>query len=121
MKSKCRFSALIMFVVISAVHCTRGGNSPSSNAPTAATTDPKALAEAGRKVYMQYCIACHATDPAQAGSVGPDLKGSSLELLRSRVLTSAYPSGYKPKRTTSVMPAFPYLEKDIPALHEFLK
>ena len=34
-------------------------------------------AERGRLVYLSSCTACHSSDPAQAGPVGPEVKGSS--------------------------------------------
>ena len=79
-----------------------------------------ALAARGRSVYMANCIACHNPNPRMDGNVGPALQGSSLELLRARVLEIRYPPGYKPKRTTKVMPPLPHLEPELPALHAFL-
>lgn len=55
-----------------------------------------------------------------AGSVGPDIYGSSRELIEARILRQAYPDGYKPKRSTHVMPALQQLQGDIPALHAYL-
>src|SRR5438270_13013604 len=65
-------------------------------------SDP--LVERGRQVYLAQCTQCHAVDPSQPGPVGPPVKGSSRELLEARILKSSYPPGYKPKRTTNVMP-----------------
>lgn len=85
-----------------------------------ATLSPEA--ERGRQVYTSQCTACHAFDPAQPGAVGPDLKGSSRELLQAKVLHASYPSGYKPKRPTSVMPPQTQLTPaDVDALAAFLK
>ena len=78
-------------------------------------------AERGRTVYTSQCTACHAFDPAQPGPVGPEVKGSSRELVEAKVLRGTYPSGYKPKRPTSVMPPQPQVAGDIPALAEYLK
>jgi mono/diheme cytochrome c family protein len=78
-------------------------------------------AERGRQVYVSQCTACHAFDPAQAGPVGPEIKGSSPELLEAKVLRGTYPQGYKPKRTTSVMPPQPQVGGDIAALAAYLK
>jgi mono/diheme cytochrome c family protein len=50
-------------------------------------------AERGRQVYLSSCIACHAADPAQAGAVGPEVKGSSPELLEAKILRGTYPPG----------------------------
>ena len=74
----------------------------------------------GRAVYLANCIACHATDPSQAGGIGPDVAGSSMELLQARVVEGEYPAGYTPKRSSGVMPPFPHLAEDLPALHAFL-
>lgn len=78
------------------------------------------LESRGKGVYMSNCIACHNPDAALAGSIGPAIAGSSLELVQARVLTRAYPPGYKPQRDTEVMPDFPQLKDDIPALHAYL-
>ncbi len=78
-------------------------------------------AERGRQVYLSSCIACHNADPAAPGPVGPEIKGSSLELLEAKLLRGTYPPTYKPKRPTSVMPPQTQVEKDIPALAAYLK
>ena len=78
-------------------------------------------AERGRAVYNGQCTACHNFDPSQPGAVGPEIKGSSRELLEAKVLKGTYPSGYKPKRPTSVMPPQPQAAGDIPALAAYLE
>ena len=78
-------------------------------------------AERGRGVYASQCTACHAFDPSQAGPVGPEVAGSSRELLEAKVLRGAYPPGYRPKRPTSVMPPQPQVAADLPALAAYLK
>jgi mono/diheme cytochrome c family protein len=80
----------------------------------------KADVARGRAVYLANCVACHANDPSRDGPIGPALKGSSKELLESRVLTTSYPPGYKPKRPTTVMPQFPFLKDEIPHLASYL-
>ena len=85
--------------------------------------DSKPLSELetrGKGLFMANCTACHNPDPRLAGSIGPEIAGSSLELITSRVLHQSYPSGYRPKRKSSLMPALPFLEHDIPALHAYL-
>src|SRR5438067_1669625 len=82
-------------------------------------SDP--LVERGRQVYLAQCTQCHAVDPSQPGPVGPPVKGSSRELLEARILKASYPPGYKPKRTTNVMPPQPALAPEIPALAAYLK
>ncbi len=79
-----------------------------------------ALEQKGKSVYMTNCIACHNPDPRYAGSIGPDVAWSSLELITARVVHQSYPPGYIPKRKSGLMPALPFLEKDIPALHAYL-
>jgi mono/diheme cytochrome c family protein len=79
------------------------------------------LAERGRQVYLAQCTACHAPDPAQAGPLGPPVKGSTRELLEAKVLRGGYPPGYQPKRPTTVMPPQPALAPEIAALAEYLK
>jgi len=75
----------------------------------------------GRQVYLAQCTACHAADPAQAGPVGPPVKGSSRELLEAKVLRGTYPPGYRPKRPTQVMPPQPSLAPELDALAEYLR
>src|SRR5256885_14814642 len=58
------------------------------------TLDPEA--ERGRQGYLAQCTACHATDPAQAGPVGPPLQGSTRELPESKDLRGTCPPGYRP-------------------------
>jgi len=78
-------------------------------------------AERGRQIYLAQCIACHNSDPKVAGPLGPPVKGSPRELLDSKVLKGTYPPGYTPKRPTTLMPAQPALEGEIPNLAAFLK
>lgn len=89
-----------------------------SNDETATLSE---AAQRGRGVYMNVCIACHSADPAQDGALGPNLAGTTRELLEWRVLKGAYPPGYTPKRTTGAMPAFPHLAGQIEDLHAFLR
>jgi mono/diheme cytochrome c family protein len=88
--------------------CSESGLSPS--------------AERGRQVYLAYCIACHNTDPAQPGAVGPPLRGSSRELLEAKVVKGIYPPGYTPKRSTKVMvPIAAVTPADVGALADYLR
>jgi len=79
-----------------------------------------ALEAHGKALYTANCTACHNPDPRYAGSIGPDIAGSSLELLTARVIHQSYPPGYTPKRKTGQMPMLPFLEKDLPAIHAYL-
>lgn len=79
-----------------------------------------ALETQGKTVFMSNCIACHNQDPQLSGSIGPDIAGSSLELITARIMHQSYPEGYRPKRSSKLMPALPFLEKDMPAIHAYL-
>src|SRR5712692_5354111 len=70
-------------------------------------------AERGHQLYLSQCIACHNPDPAVAGPLGPPIKGSTRELLESKVLKGTYPRGYTPKRPTTLMPVQPALEPEL--------
>ena len=74
----------------------------------------------GKKVYLRLCANCHGTNPAWGNFKAPALTGSSRELLEARILRAAYPPGYKPKKTTKNMPAFPREEPNIDDLFAFL-
>jgi mono/diheme cytochrome c family protein len=78
------------------------------------------VAERGRQIYLAQCTACHNSDPAQAGPVGPPVKGSSRQLLEAKLLRGSYPPGYTPKRPTALMPPQPAVAPEIGALAEFL-
>jgi len=81
---------------------------------------PLTPAERGRQVYLVNCIQCHNPDPTKPGSQGPDIAGSSRELLGDRVLHLTYPPGYKPKRATHAMIAMPQLAPKIDDLAAYL-
>jgi mono/diheme cytochrome c family protein len=81
---------------------------------------PLTPAERGRRVYLANCITCHNPDPTQPGSTGPEIAGASRELLEARVLHTAYPPGYTPKRATHAMVALPYLAARIDDVAAFL-
>jgi mono/diheme cytochrome c family protein len=91
--------------------------SKESDAPS---TGKNADWQRGRSVFVANCVACHNSDPARDGSLGPAIKGSSKELIEARVLRGSYPPGYTPKRQTRVMPQFPFLKSEIPYLYAYL-
>ena len=85
-----------------------------------AQSETKRDVKRGRAVFLANCVACHNNDPARDGPIGPAIRGSSPELLRSRVLTTDYPPNYRPKRPTKIMPPFPFLINEIPFLVAYL-
>ena len=74
----------------------------------------------GKAVYYANCTSCHNYNPKKAGSIGPDIYGSSIELLKNKVLYGKYPKNYQPKRIIGVMPLYPHLNKQISNLYAFL-
>lgn len=78
-------------------------------------------AERGRQIYLSQCVSCHGPDPAQAGPIGPQIKGSSKDLLEAKIVGGTYPAGYTPTRPTRVMLPLPALAPDIPALADYLR
>ena len=79
------------------------------------------LVTRGRQLYLAQCTQCHHADPSLDGPVGPAVRGTSRALLEAKVLRGAYPEGYRPKRSTNVMPPQPALAPDIPALAAYLQ
>jgi mono/diheme cytochrome c family protein len=96
---------------------SRSASPSPTSAPSAEVGDPAK----GRRVWVAQCIVCHNNDPSKDGPVGPAVKGSSSELLKTRVLHATYPPGYKPKRDSKVMPARPDLASSIPDLAAYLR
>jgi mono/diheme cytochrome c family protein len=83
-------------------------------------TPEEELVRRGRAAYQTDCVVCHNPDPRDPGAVGPALAGSSLELLRAKVLRNEYPPGYTPKRDTRAMIPLVHREPDLPALEAYL-
>jgi len=83
-------------------------------------TERAILVNEGKSIYLTRCIACHNTNPKVAGSLGPDIYGSTKELITARVLTATYPTGYTPKRNTKMMVAMPDLKDKLEAIYTFL-
>jgi len=78
-------------------------------------------AERGRQVYQAHCIACHHPDPAKVGPMGPEVSGTSRDVLRAKIVDGTYPPGYVPKRPTRIMQPMPQVASDIDALAAFLR
>ena len=107
---------LLFSIFLLALACTK--KEPASTEPKIMTSAE--LRSRGQQVYLSNCTSCHSGNAKLDGPLGPALAGSSLELLKARVLTKGYPPGYKPKRETNVMPALPHLAPEIEALAEYL-
>jgi len=88
---------------------------PSASAPSGGS------AEKGKQVWLGQCVACHNPDPTKDGPLGPAVKGASPALLEARVIRAEYPPGYKPKRSTKVMPPRPDLAPTMPDLAAYLQ
>jgi mono/diheme cytochrome c family protein len=114
-----KLSWILLLILISLIAAGLVACSKDSKDAPASGSNPD-LAR-GRSIYMTNCVACHNNDPSKDGSIGPAIKGSSRELIESRVLTTSYPPNYKPKRPTKVMPEFPYLKDEVPYLAAYLK
>src|SRR5918993_6074661 len=74
----------IIFCATALSACSKDSD-PSSQA----SKDPDW--ERGRAVYVANCVACHNSDPAKDGPLGPALKGLPRELIESRGLSTEYP------------------------------
>ncbi len=105
--------AVLVVLPLGAAACGLGAGGRSSDAPAAAAR--------GRRVYLANCSTCHGPDPSRPGPLGPAIKGSSRELIEARVLRAGYPPGYRPKRTSRLMPAQPHVAARIDDLAAFLK
>ncbi|MCZ6646117.1 MAG: cytochrome c oxidase subunit II [SAR324 cluster bacterium] len=98
-------------------------------APSAAMTPSGGGSDAvkGKQAFMVNCVACHGTDPAKDGPIGPAIAGSSIELVTARVMNGStnfgksYPPGYKPKRTTRMMAALPHLKGELGNIAAYLQ
>ncbi|MBI4527970.1 MAG: cytochrome c [Deltaproteobacteria bacterium] len=104
---------MVMLFVLLVIGCEKDSSEATK---TAGPGDAKR----GRRIYISNCAACHNIDPSREGSVGPAIKGSSRELVEARIMSSGYPPGYKPKRKSATMPAYPYLKSAVPDIAAFL-
>jgi mono/diheme cytochrome c family protein len=117
MKEIFKFSLPGLFVLATLGCNSKSGSSSSeSKSSSAAST----RVERGKTIYRTQCIACHNVDPHKAGSLGPEVFGSSQELLEARILRSEYPPGYSPKRPSHLMTALPHLKPELEAIHAYL-
>jgi cytochrome c2 len=74
----------------------------------------------GKVVYYANCTSCHNYNPKKPGSIGPEVYGSSIELLTKKILYGKYPENYQAKRTSGIMPLLPHLNQQISNIHAFL-
>lgn len=74
----------------------------------------------GKTIYALNCTACHNSDPALEGPVGPSVKKSDFALLKAKLLKGEYPPGYKARRSTKSMTLFAMSNDEIAALAAFL-
>ncbi len=126
MRSMSSASMIPVLLLVFACACERSSTgtgapvAPPNGATSASTpaADPAASADPapragdvakGRQLYVTNCGICHATDPTKPGTIGPELAGSTRELVVRRVLHGDYPAGYTPKRDTRNMIALPHL------------
>jgi mono/diheme cytochrome c family protein len=117
MKTKGARIVLPLLLLVSTA-CTKKADPGAAN--FAAPMSQEQLIEQGKTTFQLNCVSCHGADPRQDGPVGPALAGSSLALIEARVMRTAYPEGYKPKRSTSTMVALPHLKNDLNALYAYL-
>lgn len=118
----CRMPLLLcLYCLLSAAKCQKK-EMPNSVQPQGDLSKNGAsqLAGRGKIVYEANCITCHSRNPKTSGPLGPDVYGSSKELLTARVVYGNYPEGYKPKRESHLMRALPHLQPEINALYEYL-
>jgi mono/diheme cytochrome c family protein len=111
-------SRSLIFVIFFLILGCLDKNQPPKAPPPPLT--PEQLLSRGQTIYQSNCIACHNADPKRVGSIGPDVWGSSKELLLGKIVKGEYPQGYTPKRQTAVMVKLPHLEKEIDALYYYL-
>jgi mono/diheme cytochrome c family protein len=107
------FLLLFLFFAISILGCRPKDDASNQGVPTGTK-------ERGRTIYQTQCIACHHSDPHKSGVLGPEVFGSSRELIEVRVLKAEYPSGYQPKRQTRTMVPLPHLKSEIESLTLYL-
>lgn len=79
-----------------------------------------AYAQSGQALYKSRCAICHNVNPTKPGNIGPDLAGSSLELITLKTQERKYPKDYKPKRKTRIMPKIKLSEAQIKSLHAYI-
>ena len=115
-----RFAIVFILCAVMVSACTKKTETVKTDGDPNSPEQMRALVEKGRMVYVANCTSCHGVDPKHEGAMGPAVHGSSLELLEKRVVDGTYPEKYKPKRSTKIMQALPFLKGDIKTLHAYL-
>ena len=77
-------------------------------------------ANVDKSIFINKCAKCHNINPTKPGSIGPDIAGSSLELVTLKTQKREYPKNYKPKRKTKIMPIVKLTIKEIQQIHNYL-
>lgn len=116
--------ALALAGALLALAVTGCGGDPQSQAAMQAPPaieGMKGNPQVGARIYHSNCTACHSPNPSFPGSIGPDIKGASRELIEARIMHGKYPEGYTPKRGTHTMVAMPHLEPYIDDLAAYLR
>lgn len=84
----------------------------------------QATLDKGKRLYLSNCIQCHNRDPNLKGSIGPEIIDAPLSVMMSKIMTGTYPAvlpaGFTPKRKSKAMRKIPKLEKDIPAIYDWV-
>lgn len=74
----------------------------------------------GEALYKNNCLTCHGANRSTPPQLGPEIWGSSKELIRSKVVLNSYPKGYKPKASTNLMATQSLDKSEIQSLFIFL-
>lgn len=73
-----------------------------------------------KSLYLNKCAKCHNVNPTKYGSIGPDIAGSSKELLTLKTQKKQYPVNYKPKRKSRIMPLIKLSETELDSLYKYI-
>jgi len=76
--------------------------------------------EKGKFIYNKTCTHCHNSDTSKVGAVGPELKPSSQALINLKVNEGKYPEGYKPRRSTNMMPKYKFSKEQLESLYKYI-
>ena len=80
----------------------------------------KSMADVGKVLFITKCTQCHNTDPSKTGAVGPDIADSSFELIKLKTQQRKYPTGYRPKRKTLIMPVIKLTDAQIESIRAYI-